>query len=684
MTSKISFRKIISEVIGQRLWLIILISAVAALAYPIVLQTLLHEGAAMDESKEQLYYVVTKILGNTAGQTYFFLCIAAVISSASCFFYMNSKEKTDFYHSVAVKRQKIFLSRWIAGIVIVVIPYIAAMLVSIFVILPINGLLTGEMAGELVGSMFFFVFAYSAVYAVCVLAMTFSGRILTGLFLMAVFLGYVPCVYYVLRGLFANFYPSLDIPSFSFLNLGWGFYTSPLSSAGGIAFGAGNTIACWIITAAFLVGGFLAGMYIHKVRASETAGQSMTFPVLKSVIKVLVGVMAALIAGYIGISFHGENGIVLFIVWALVAAFIVNIFVEYLYGTDFKTIFKKWISAIILFGIVVASIIIIAGDPAGINKWKPEINEVNRMSFHTDFQLGEFGDFYCNEVVDKKIRLEEGLIQDFKPIYEVVDPELKSDDALITTYFEYELKNGKKVRRNYSVPEDRLINMVYKLSDSGEFREKYYPTWTADLESFSKAEVYAERLGSMAGGDKNYTIPKNRLPELVKAIREDSIQVGIKDLSKSKAVNYINFSDNARMMKVEYGTLYSSSYYGGEQYCEVEIYPQYEKTISFLREVTGDTSIGKETDFALRAKDIKELKLYTYDDEIYITEKKDIAEILDSIKEAKSEFLEEIEQGIEIEIHYSDDTFEGCGFNILDKEKYNDVIKKYEFKLVAE
>ena len=210
MTSKISFRKIISEVIGQRLWLIILISAVAALAYPIVLQTLLHEGAAMDESKEQLYYVVTKILGNTAGQTYFFLCIAAVISSASCFFYMNSKEKTDFYHSVAVKRQKIFLSRWIAGIVIVVIPYIAAMLVSIFVILPINGLLTGEMAGELVGSMFFFVFAYSAVYAVCVLAMTFSGRILTGLFLMAVFLGYVPCVYYVLRGLFANFYPSLD------------------------------------------------------------------------------------------------------------------------------------------------------------------------------------------------------------------------------------------------------------------------------------------------------------------------------------------------------------------------------------------------------------------------------------------------------------------------------------------
>ena len=346
-----------------------------------------------------------------------------------------------------------------------VIPYIAAMLVSIFVILPINGLLTGEMAGEMIGNMFFFVFAYSAVYAVCVLAMTLSGRILTGLFLMAVFLGYVPCVYYVLKGLFANFYPSLDIPSFSFTRLGWGFYTSPLSSAGGIAFGAGSTVACWIITTAFLVGGFLAGMYIHKVRASETAGQSMTFPVLKSIIKVLAGVMAALIAGYIGISFHGENGIALFIVWALVAAFVVNIFVEFLYGTDFKTIFKKWISAIILFGIVVASIIVIAGDPAGINKWKPEINQVNRMSFHTEFQLGEFGEFDCNEVVDKNTRLEYGLIQDFEPIYEVVDPEQKDDDELITTHFEYELKNGKKVRRNYRVSEDELRNMIYKLSD---------------------------------------------------------------------------------------------------------------------------------------------------------------------------------------------------------------------------
>jgi len=410
----------------------------------------------------------------------------------------------------------------------------------------------------------------------------------------------------------------------------------------------------------------------------------MTFPVLKSIIKVLVGVMAALLAGYIGSSFHGENNIALFIIWALVAAFIVNIFVEYLYGTDFKTIFKKWVSAIILFGIVVASIIVIAGDPAGINKWKPEINQVNRMSFHTDFPLGEFGDFYCNEVVDKNTRLDEGLIQDFEPIYEAVDPEQKDTDALITTYFEYELKNGKKVRRNYAVSEDKLINMIYKLSDSGEFREKYYPTWIADMESFNKAEVFAERFESMAGGDKIYTIPKNRLSELVKAIREDSIQVDIKDLSKSKAVNQIKFSDNAKMMMVEYGTLYSSSYYGGEQYCDVKIYPQYEKTISFLREVTGDASIGEETDFALRSKDIKELILNTYDDEICITDKKDIADILDSIKEARSDFLEEIEQGIEMEIHYSDETFEGFGFKILDKEKFDYVIKKYEFKLLTE
>lgn len=697
MTSKISFRKLISEVISQRMWLIILISAVAALAYPIVLQTLLHEGTAMEESKEQLYYYVTKILGNMAGQTYFFLCIAAIISSASCFFYMNSKEKTDFYHSVAVKRQKIFLSRWIAGIVIVVIPYIAAMLVSIFVILPINGLLTGEMACELVGNMFFFVFAYSAVYAVCVLAMTLSGRILTGLFLMAVFLGYVPCVYYVMKGLFANFYPSLDIPSFSFARLGWGFYTSPLSSAGGIAFGAGSTVACWIITAAFLVGGFLAGMYIHKVRASETAGQSMTFPVLKSIIKVLAGVMAALIAGYIGISFHGENGIVLFIVWALVAAFIVNIFVEYLYGTDFRTIFKKWISAIILFGIVVASIIIMAGDPTGINKWKPEIDRVNRMSFYTDFQLGEFGEFYCNEVVDKKARLEEGLIQDFKPIYEVVDPEQKDEDNLITTYFEYELKNGKKVRRNYPVSEDKLINMIYKLSDSGEFREKYYPTWIADMGSYNDVQLSNAMFESPVG--KSYSIPKSRLSELVDAIKEDSIQVGIKELSESIDVARINFSENGKHLQVNVDTMFSAHSYRGDESCMVKIYPQYKKTISLLKEITGDASIGVEADFAKKAENIKNINIYTsrikeqktsyfeyeYENyEINITDKNDIAMLLESIKEIEFGTIESGENTSSIEMVYKDETSEGFNYKILNKKKYDDVIKKYEFKPVAE
>ena len=93
MTSKISFRKLISEVISQRMWLIILISAVAALAYPIVLQTLLHEGTAMEESKEQLYYYVTKILGNMAGQTYFFLVHCCRYQFCIMFFLHELKRK---------------------------------------------------------------------------------------------------------------------------------------------------------------------------------------------------------------------------------------------------------------------------------------------------------------------------------------------------------------------------------------------------------------------------------------------------------------------------------------------------------------------------------------------------------------------------------------------------------------
>ena len=65
------------------------------------------------------------------------------------------------------------------------------------------------------------------------------------------------------------------------------------------------------------------------------------------------------------------------------------------------------------------------------------------------------------------------------------------------------------------------------------------------------------------------------------AIREDSIQLGIKDISKSKAVAEIEFFDNEKMLMVENTTAFSSNSYAGDEYCEVKVYPQYEEGFGF-------------------------------------------------------------------------------------------------------
>ena len=605
MTSKISILKLIGEDLKKRLWLIILAFAVSAVAFPISLQIGIQSVAESYGSlhtepgriAEYLRQIAEGILcvpefGGSYIRFPVFLAICiggGALSAVTGFAYIHSREKTDFYHSFAVRREKIFTARWLSGYIICVIPYVAAVLIGLFVVLPVNGLLDGNMIACVFSTIGLFLLAFGAVYAVCVLAMVLTGRILTGLFMMVMLLLYTPALYYVLKYVVGGFYPALSVSN----GAAWVFYTSPATLMSIIGEGRGNVIVSWILLAVFFAGGFGASLIIYKFRASETAGRSMTFTITKSIIKVAAVVLCSICAGMFGSLWYGRFVPALFILISLIIAFLLNLLVEFFYGSDLAGVFKKWTSMIVAFGLVTGVSVVLLADPFGINRWMPEKNDIESMAFCARDEESYFGNFMAPETGVKK-RLETGELKEFDDLYGLVEDAASKQAGNIDNineykediYIRYTLKDGSVKDRRYMVDYDSYVDMMEKLSESEEFREKYYPTAYTDLSVYRHLFAVKNSFSAETEGDEtcDIEIDGDDAKRLAEVIKEDSLKYSLKELGSSDGVIWLHLSEPAEGQK----EVQTFSVWGddraGDMSCSVCVYPQYEKTLAFLKE----------------------------------------------------------------------------------------------------
>ena len=61
----------------------------------------------------------------------FFVVIAAFCLGMTGYHYLYSREKTDFYHSLPLKRERIFFVPYVSGILIFAVPYLINLLLAL-------------------------------------------------------------------------------------------------------------------------------------------------------------------------------------------------------------------------------------------------------------------------------------------------------------------------------------------------------------------------------------------------------------------------------------------------------------------------------------------------------------------------------------------------------------------------
>ena len=142
MTSKISFFKLLREDIRHRGWLMILMLVISAFLLPINfqmrLENVLHIQFSDMASNQMNVWVqqnrqlaAAQVLGPSNGMIMAAVLVAALLCGVTGFAYLHSREKVDFYHSIAVRRRQLFLVQYLSGIIIAAVPYVVCVLIAV-------------------------------------------------------------------------------------------------------------------------------------------------------------------------------------------------------------------------------------------------------------------------------------------------------------------------------------------------------------------------------------------------------------------------------------------------------------------------------------------------------------------------------------------------------------------------
>ncbi len=682
MTSKISFFKQLKAEIKNRGWLIALAAFLCAVVFPVNYQLQIdHIANAVytDISSAEIagmmqldkISVTLDIFGAGNNLTMIMTVIGAAFCAAAFFSYLHSREKTDFYHSLAVRRETHFAVRYTGGLLTALIPYIICVLIGFFGIGSIAGTVNAETAANTFGAVGFFCMSFSAVYTLCVLAMLITGRLLIGIGGMVFFAAYAPVCIQLAQYMMSRFFKTYYVPAGT-ENIAVYFSPVTLMTRIGYDIENGSDISplMWIILAAFIVGGIALCIFVYRKRPSETAENALVHTSLESIFKVAICIPGAIALASVVEFFTGYDSNIWFIVSALLSAFLINGVIEFIYHFDLRNIIRHKVSGVIALGGTAFILALLISDPFGFDSWQPDIGDVKSMSLYSYSMTEPLSEYYTsNESEDFYMNQE---LENFSPIYELVREAIDKQDEsysynTVTEPFNvcYTLKDGSKHYRYYTVQEADLETMINELSLSGEFREKYYPSAWPEVIKADSVEVTDWKNFGMES--QKLSLSPDEITMLKDLYREETNALSFYDIAKSQPVLNLTFTKD-RDNSEDYWQF-------GNSEVSCFIYPQCEKTIQFLNEhgmtqkpvVASDVAslildvpekpsqtadIGSENSEAITAEDVSYSIYNSYQ---FFTES-EIKQVLSSIERCR--------------FYISEDGYEPCHIMMTLKDGY--------------
>ena len=654
MTSKTLFCNLMREDFKKKIWVIV----VALIAFLFVgpthmlmrLEDMYNNGYMVKEeiSASILYYMSPDYFGNSM-----IPAAMAIVLGIVGFTYLFSKKKVDLYHSIPVKREKLFFASYLNGVIAFLFVYLVTLLISV-ISLVMQGHMTGEVwqaigitfIGELIHFLFF--------YSVTILAVMLTGNLLVCMAATVVLLGYFPTIGMIIEDFFENYfltyYLSYEYGYTGFIPMILRPLMSPVTSLTYFGEAYGDTtgemsLALGLVLAFIMAAVVLAAaLFLYKKRPSEVAGKALSYKVAEPIVRILVVIPIALEGGkYIQSMGNHLNG---FWFWfgLLFTGIICHAVIEVIYRFDFKAVLNHKIQ---LAGSLIVAVLIalcFQYDWFGYDRYLPNEEQIESVAVVFSNIDQDMNGYQIQKNADGTIKLvysdkESVFLDNMKlsdkdaaltlaklgieqldysffrdqgaPIARASlfgaeravnarEVEADEDKELSNTNFiiRYRLHNGKEVDRYYRVTLSSVFDTMAQIYNSQEYKDVAY-----QLMQVKDQNIITRVNGVNVWGDKVVSLTGDNMQALLDVYTEDLKGLTLETLQKELPV-----------MRVD--CMYPISNYEDSMY-GYYIYPSFHKTLDFIKNMGVDEESWSNV---LQADKVEQIVINDYG---YLSESQD-------------------------------------------------------------
>ena len=617
MISKRLFVKWMKENTKQRLWSVALITLIFFFLFPVTMAlNISSEFSRLDGSQADLARAAANLTRTFVswcslenGGLIMMMLLLAVVCGVSGFSWLHSKRKTDFYHSLPLRRETLFFVAFVNGILYVAIPY-AVMLTAAALLVKSRGCaISWSFVAE---SYFLHLSFFLLVYVTAIIAVLMTGNTLVSLLGVLVFFLWGPGVVMLLEGYRTEYYQT-------YYSTGeWAENWKRVSPAAWYIAAAGSdrpvSMALWALLAAVIL--LLAALVLCRKRPSEAAGRAMAFAISRPVIKFLLVVPIALSVSLMFFAMMKSGS---WAVFGLVSGLLISYCViEIIYNFDFKKLFAHRGQLAACAVAAAAVLAFFRFDLSGYDSFLPSRERVQSAGLYTRYldpdaavqywvspslresqaggylyvdwkypdsseiadamQLADLDDVFAvaGQGVEDALALRGDYLNGTRSLF--ADREVQENgDEYGTLLLAWHLADGRTVYRNYFMNLSAVMDSITRIHDSESYKEAIYPalSWTAEEiagVNYSEAgEYFHVALETEEQKRMLLETYQKELRGLTEAVRRTESPVGA-----------LQFKTNEMQGMIDRVRQAGSDWADFNYYCYYPLYPSFTETIRLL------------------------------------------------------------------------------------------------------
>lgn len=544
MTSRISFSNLVRSEMKKMNWLLAVLSTILGLLMPFRVLLILAVRAS-EEAKYGTGWNIPQIYGTLVGfdqiENTLVILAAGILCAVTAFSYLHSSVKLDFYHSLPMKRERLFAVKLMSSTIVFVIPYVLCQGLNV-VIGMCYGAANVTIAAEILVDTLMGILQFLCSYAGTLLAIMLTGKMVTTFFAVITLGAYVPLAYVLFMGLKTLFlYNSLtDFDHYSstvlYCSSPWAFCfygqeAGKNAVKGMTGYWPGLANLCQMVAVIVIL--MMICVCLYRKRRTEAAGSALAFRKTEGVIKILLTVPASLVAAIVACDMLES------LVWELVFIVLVGVLacviMEFIYRADIRQVLSHKFHMVITVVLAAGVFLFAKYDMTGYNSYVPAKEEIAAMAMmdnmlRIQYDLGEgYPNYYRTSFTEELLDYME--TEEFDPFYDLAaeGASLRENEVAWGDVWrvgvKYRLKNGKEVYRAYWVDYEKYLEVMDTKMQDPQFREKRFPilTWEEQMVKGMSANIWLPDTQTMALYHKILKIKEEDSEEISSSYSEEEL-----------------------------------------------------------------------------------------------------------------------------------------------------------------